>query len=48
VDAEVALLGPRLMTDVVDGTMGNARLMTSLLTLFGLGLEAIGVYGVTA
>jgi len=46
VDAEVALLGPRLMTDVVDGTMGNARLMTSLLTLFGLG--AIGVYGVTA
>jgi putative ABC transport system permease protein len=39
------------MTDVVDGTMGNARLMTSLLTLFGLvglGLGAIGVYGVTA
>ncbi|HIF24550.1 MAG TPA: FtsX-like permease family protein, partial [Gemmatimonadetes bacterium] len=51
VDAEVALLGPRLMTDVVDGTMGNARLMTSmlaLLALFGLGLGAIGVYGVTA
>ena len=42
------------MTDVVDGTMGNARLMTSLLTLLtlfglvGLGLGAIGVYGVTA
>ena len=50
-DAEVSLLGPRLMTDVVDITMGNAKLMTSLLTIFGLvglGLGAVGVYGVTA
>ena len=51
VDAEVSLLGPRIMTDVVENTMGNTRLMTSMLTLFGLvglGLGAVGVYGVTA
>ena len=50
-DAEISLLGPRLMTDVVDSTIGNAKLMTSLLTLFGvvgLGLGAVGVYGVTS
>jgi ABC-type antimicrobial peptide transport system permease subunit len=39
------------MHDVVGGTFGSARLVTALLTLFGLvglGLGAVGVYGVTA
>ena len=39
------------MTEIVGTTLGNARLLTTLLTLFGfvgLGLGAIGVYGVTA
>ena len=45
------MLGPRRMKDVVGSTLGNARVVTSLLTLFGfmgLGLGAVGVYGVTA
>lgn len=50
-DPAVAVLGPRPMSDVVGGTMGNTHLVTTLLTLFGLvglGLGAVGVYGVTA
>lgn len=50
VDAEVAILGPRVMTEVVGSTIGSARLVATLLTVFGLvglGLGAVGVYGVT-
>jgi putative ABC transport system permease protein len=51
VDPDVSMLGPRPMGEVVGGTLGSARLMTTFLTLFGLtglGLGAVGVYGVTA
>lgn len=51
IDSDVALLGPRAMNDVVGGTIVSARLVATLLSLFGLvglGIGAIGVYGVTA
>ena len=51
IDGNVSILGPRRMSEIVGSTLGNARLLTTLLTLFGfvgLALGAIGVYGVTA
>ncbi|MEM7414714.1 MAG: ABC transporter permease [Gemmatimonadota bacterium] len=51
VDPTVALLGPRSMTEIVGTTFGSTRLLTVLLTVFGivgLGLGAVGVYAVTA
>ncbi len=51
VDPRVHLEGPRLMTDVVDETLADTRLLTFLLSFFGfvaLGLGGIGVYGVTS
>jgi len=51
IDPQVTLTGPRLMTDVVAGTLGEAEMVTSVLGLFGLlglGLGAVGVYGVAA
>jgi len=50
-DGSVTMLGPRSMTSIVGSTLGSARLLTSMLALFGvigMGLGAIGVYGVTA
>jgi putative ABC transport system permease protein len=51
VDPDVAILGPRMMDEVVGSTLGSARMVTGLLALFGLvglGLGAVGVYGVAA
>jgi putative ABC transport system permease protein len=51
VDAGVSMEGPRTMTTIVEGTIADARLLTTLLTLFGLtglALGAVGVHGVTA
>jgi ABC-type antimicrobial peptide transport system permease subunit len=51
VDPGIALLGPRPMEEVVVTTIGRERLVTMLLTLFGLvglGLGAVGVYGVAS
>jgi putative ABC transport system permease protein len=51
VDSGIHVEGPRVMTDIVQGTFSDARLLSSLLTLFGfvaLGLGAVGVYGVAA
>ena len=51
VDSDAPILGPRLMSEILGGTVNGARLLTVLLTLFGaagLALGAVGVYGVTA
>ena len=51
IDADVPLVGPRLLTGVVEGTYASTGLIASLMVFFGLtglALSAIGVYGVTS
>lgn len=51
VDPGVSMTEPRPMAAIVAGTLSDAELLTTLLTLFGLtalALGAVGVHGVTA